>query len=114
MKEGAKVSLAQTLPHTCVRLLAHSLAKILGVILFLFSLACPLCLWRWPRVLSTTVTIPHTDSLYACQALLPGGQVYHESACPGDQCPTLLCSAFAYLWASRSSCLRCRFSACWF
>lgn len=61
------MSLVQTLLHTFVRLLAHSLSEILGVILFLFRLACPHYLWRWPWVLSITVTIgPCTGSLYAC------------------------------------------------
>ena len=43
----------------------------LSVILFIFRLTCPHCLWRCPWVLSITVTVgPCTGSLYACQALL--------------------------------------------
>lgn len=54
-----------------IRLLAHGLAEILCIILFLLQLAHPHCFWRCPWVLSVTVAIGLcTCSLYACQALL--------------------------------------------
>lgn len=77
------------LPHTFIRLLAHSLAEILSLILFFLLLASPLCLWRGPGVLCIAVPIGLCPCpLHACQALLPGGGTsVNVAACTWDPAP---------------------------